>query len=75
MGDLALLPVWCSWHRAHEPRTRRTFRVCMECGHVYETAADLEREFAVLGTEIHPAVLVRRRVELVTFCPLCLHDW
>lgn len=50
------------------------YRVCGECGHVYRTAEDLQREWA----ENAPPDLPDRTVppvEQIHFCPLCAHDW
>lgn len=73
----------CFWHGA-EPITESTFLVCYECGHVYETPADLERvarkthdaadiNFIKLGYAPSPFT---EPFDANTWphCPLCCHD-
>lgn len=51
-----------------EPITTDTYRVCFECGHVYETEKDLE---AVEQEKWGRLTLAER----IMACPLCVHDW
>ncbi len=71
MADVTRPPVWCQWHRDYEPAPEVIYERCQECGHVYETATDLEREFLAL----HVATMSTRRIGDIPFCPLCLHDF
>lgn len=50
------------------------YRRCGECGHVYRSPEELQREW----TENAPPDLPDRTpppVEDIYFCCLCLHDW
>lgn len=66
---------YCAIHNVQEPATDSTYRVCFECGHVYETKQDLidiEYETAQsYGDHIFP----KTNAASILFCPLCLHDW
>lgn len=47
------------------------FIVCFECGHVYNTAEQLVKEYNELAPEDTP----ERTVDEIFFCPNCLHDF
>lgn len=61
------------WFHGDEPIPRGCYRVCLECGHAFVTAADLleaERKICV-AMELKPA----DSAEDVAVCPLCTHDF
>jgi len=70
----------CEIHGLAEQVDRR-FRWCFECGHWYETPADLRRayrrEYPEPQTWREFAVAVWRcltvRASKIPFCPLCMH--
>jgi hypothetical protein len=77
-------PGGCFWHGV-EPIPEDAFRVCVECGHAYPTADDLDR---VIRRTHHEAVAGATRPEYRPgplpevldldgwpFCPYCAHDW
>jgi hypothetical protein len=63
---------WCySCWRAEPIPLSGAYLSCFECGHVFETASELEQLYKRLrepGMNTTPA-------DLITFCPLCLHDF
>jgi hypothetical protein len=61
---------YCVVHDQLERHDHRTYQVCFECGHSYQTAQDLE----VAWREAYPDQPVRAAVG-IWFCPLCLHDF
>jgi hypothetical protein len=66
------VPSYCAVHEKDEPTTDETYRVCFECGHVYETEKDLEEAW----DETYPQTLLRGRpARKIDFCPICLHDF
>jgi hypothetical protein len=80
-------PDWCEWHHRIEVESPDTFRVCGECGHVWNTAEELLDEFNREGERVERQLaemldggrftgdLGATDVADVLFCPLCLHDW
>lgn len=64
----------CHIHHLDEPDDG-AYRRCLECGHVYRSAEDLQRQW----TANAPPDLADRDtpppVEQIRFCPLCLHNW
>ncbi len=62
----------CFWHGA-EPVPEGAYRVCLECGHCWVTAADLMADVQRLCMEI--GATPPMDVEHVFYCPLCAHDF
>lgn len=63
----------CHSHYVDEPADG-AWRVCFECGHVYRSPEELQREW----TENAPPDMRDEPappVEQIYFCPLCVHDW
>lgn len=52
-----------------EPITDNPFRVCGECGHVYQTGQELMTAYGEIG----PPKVVDGYT--IYFCPLCAHDF
>lgn len=62
----------CYFH-GDEPIPPNAFRVCLECGHCFNTREDLLYEHAKICREIGVAVPDERNEIYV--CPLCNHDF
>lgn len=63
---------WCYSCGRSEPMTPSTYRVCPECFHVYETAADLvAADQAAWADGPHPP----RDPDKIYSCPECAHDF
>lgn len=82
---LATEPAWpsfCHVHGHSEDCTTTTYKVCFECGHVYETEADLIRSVnqmfesiaAADGQTLHSNDYWVSG-EAVYACPECAHDF
>lgn len=65
----------CAIH-GYEPVPADYYRLCVECGHVYVTAAELvlldQDVRRRLGGERDPSP---RTVDEIEVCPLCIHDF
>ena len=65
----------CSSHHLDEP-DEGAYRRCLECGHVYRTAEDLQRAWM---TNAPPDLADWEKdppnAPQIHFCPTCLHDW
>lgn len=69
---------WCHVHHMDEKVPESTYRVCLECGHVYERGRDLvEAHNDVLAETIgeDEQFLAVDEAEDITACPTCGHDW
>lgn len=58
----------------------KSYQLCWECNHVYQTKEDLLREYLLNHPDYKRHVLYaypleQVQVSAITFCPLCLHDW
>lgn len=59
----------CWIHNAHEAgEDELVYLVCGECGHVFRTPADLEKNWL-------DEVGYVRNAELIFSCPFCVHDF
>jgi hypothetical protein len=67
-------PDHCYFHGVDEPTDDDTFRVCLECCHVYQTEADLivAANQAALEYQLGK---VYASADEIKWCPLCIHDW
>lgn len=65
----------CSFHHVDEPGDG-AYRICVECGHVYQKASDLQAAFMV---EVAPSLSTppagAPSADEIWFCPLCAHDF
>lgn len=71
----ACWPSHCSFHNVDEPGAG-AYRICVECGHVYKTAAELQEAFmaeVALGLTVPPPEAPD--AEEIWYCPLCAHDF
>ena len=64
----------CSSHHLDEPDDG-AYRRCLECGHVYRTAEDLQRAWMANAPPDLADLEKLPPAEEIFFCPLCLHDW
>ena len=65
----------CFWHEVEEDDTN-AFRVCGECFHVFPTRADLIQAHLTLLLECripHDRLDVDSLV--ISYCPMCAHDF
>ncbi len=63
----------CWTHDVDEP-DEGAYRRCLECGHVYQTAEDLQRQWTANAPRfVTPGAVPP--VEQIFFCPICAHDW
>lgn len=69
----------CAFHDVDEPITPTTFRVCLECGHAFETDVRLivETNKTNAAMERATGVEMSRHVTAddITCCPFCYHDF
>jgi len=68
----------CVIDDADEPVFSDSFRICFECGHVYNLKMDIVNQD--LQSQIKNELLLTDEVQVrsvldITYCPLCLHDW
>ncbi len=61
---------FCHIDDKEEKVTDETYLVCFECGHVYETQADL-----IKAWNDESEFKSRSDADDIPFCPLCLHDF
>ena len=65
----------CAIH-GHEPIPEKYFRICVECGHCFVTAEDLEIADLNIRQEIEPdRVHVMLPATVIEICPMCTHDF
>lgn len=74
IGDL-VADTYCWVHDELEPRSENPYLVCFECGHVYETEADLERDYMEERPKDTPITVTPVPADEIYFCPHCLHDF
>lgn len=86
MGDTVTADDFCWSCNRREPITRRPYQVCLECGHVYQTAGDLRRAYRRefwngwrhWGGEPWWRLawrLLTARASRIYFCQECTHDF
>lgn len=63
--------VYCFWHHRYEERIE-PYRDCFECGHVYNSAEELIDAY---NSEKPDDIAEVSDVDLISFCPFCIHDW
>lgn len=66
----------CFFHGRETARS--AFRVCFECGHIFRTERQLQREHHRLAWSISFPSWLRSFVtptDDIWSCPLCTHDW
>lgn len=75
--DETLPIVYCVWHEELEEYDECTYRLCGECGHVYQTPGDLLRIWRREADQYGWSWVRRwtRSANKIYFCPLCLHDF
>jgi len=61
---------FCSAHRVMETNVG-AYTDCYECGHVYQTYEDLREAHA----QTYRNIGGKRNIGIITYCPLCLHDF
>lgn len=68
---------YCYIEDRNEPVTENTYRVCLECGHVYEHTFDLYNAAKELADQMEIILPPEPEYdyEKVAYCPLCLHDF
>lgn len=64
----------CAIHDVEEPCGANTYRICFECGHVWETMEVMVKFYRIEFFEVDPTIQDKEGDE-ISFCPLCLHDW
>lgn len=62
----------CYSHNIDEPFGPNSYRVCGECGHVFDTAEDLIEDF---NSEMPEGLPPEVDVQKINFCPWCTHDF
>lgn len=83
MTEAASLTSDCAIHDKAEPVTEHTYRVCFECGHVYERPADLVKEYERIVKQMNDDLKSQEKrlypwtkpADEIYFCQLCLHDF
>ncbi|MFJ4828452.1 hypothetical protein ACIP79_00700 [Streptomyces sp. NPDC088747] len=72
---------WCFSHGRVEPDDENTYRVCLECSHVFQTEADLIRDHNAELAEVRvrqpgaPVLPDATSGEEIWTCPHCIHDF
>lgn len=61
---------WCHIDDKWEICTDGTYCICGECGHVFESATDLEQAYLRDYADTQPIP-----AKDIDFCPECLHDF
>lgn len=65
----------CFIHETAEP-VADAWRICRECGHVYQNAEDLIDQHNLLMDAVGAdRFLSPSGVDRITTCPLCVHDF
>jgi hypothetical protein len=64
----------CHDHRIDEV-SESAYRRCIECGHLYLTPEELQREWTANAPPDMPDRETPPAVERIYFCPLCMHDF
>jgi hypothetical protein len=64
----------CHIHHLDEPG-EGAYRRCFECGHVYRSAEELQREWTAGAPSDLAGRMTPPAVSQIFFCPLCSHDW
>jgi hypothetical protein len=71
--------IHCSFHGIDATVTGSTFKVCFECGHVFQTGTEILTEanaFHVAMERAVPGAELPRYTDPndIDFCPFCTHD-
>lgn len=80
---------YCFTHNAIEPVTDSSYKRCRECGHVYQTKAELRKAYKYGYWQTRPYVRPLLQgwylrglvytwlmpVSRMAFCPECIHDF
>lgn len=74
LGDL-VTDTYCWVHDVIEPRSKKSYLVCFECGHVYGTTTALESAYIRNAPDRADALIANKRAADIGFCPFCLHDF
>lgn len=69
---------WCHTHNTEEPVTDAIYRICSECGHVYERGRDLvtaHNDVMAETIDEDGQFLAVDEANEIESCPMCGHDW
>ena len=69
---------YCAIHNQAEEVDPDPYRICIECGHVYNTPESLVIAYNEDQPELNiDPVFIKTldQVDSIWFCPICLHDF